>query len=692
MIEYEVSDGICVLRLSSPPLNTISLDLLKDLTAAVDRANADDDVEAIVITGSPTHFSAGADINLFRKLASPRDAAELSRVFQEAFQHVEDSSKAVAAAVAGKVMGSALELPMACHFRVCAEATTFSMPEVNLGINPGAGGTQRLPRLIGPEAALDMLLSGSPVGADAARDLGLVDAVCPADSLVACATDVIRSGGAPRKTRERTDRVSDAAAVQAALEKAETMLERVNPELVAPSKIAEAVKRGLSDSFEAGLRAEQVVFARCMSTLGTQNKIYVFFATRETGKISEQADAEPRPIARAAVIGMGSMGTGIAHALLIGGVPVVVLDENEDVLRKGTERIADSVRKRVAQGKLSEQRCDRMLGLLSTSTDWANLAQADLVIEAVYEDVEVKRSVARAIEDACGDDTIIATNTSTINLDDIAQGMAHDERLIGMHFFNPAHRMPLVEVIRRETTPNGVIATAMAFAKTIRKTPVLVRNREGFLVNRLFVPYLKEAFWLLEDGAKAADIDRAMAEFGFAMGPLVLIDMAGIDILVHTDGVMSRVFPRHGRVSPIATRLVERGDLGQKTGSGVYKYEKGEYTPYPNDQTETLIAEVQRELGGQPREVDAFEITQRLVLRMLNEAFYVMEEGAVQRASDIDAAMVLGTGFPDFRGGPVKYAQDIGVDNLMMQIRDLEQRFGERFSPARLLEKMEGAQ
>jgi 3-hydroxyacyl-CoA dehydrogenase len=344
----------------------------------------------------------------------------------------------------------------------------------------------------------------------------------------------------------------------------------------------------------------------------------------------------------------------------------------------------------VEQGRLTPQAAEGMLGLLSTTADWQEIAGAPLVIEAVFEDVAVKRAVLGAIEAACGAAAIIASNTSTISLDVLAGGMRHPERLIGMHFFNPAHRMPLVEVIRRDATPWNVVATAMRFARTLRKTPVLVRNREGFLVNRLFIPYLKEAFWLLEEGAEAPAIDGAMVEFGFPMGPLTLIDMAGLDVLVLTDRVLSRAFPAHGPLSQVALRLVERGHLGQKSGAGVYRYEKGDRTPRRSAEAAQVITEVQQAAGRALRPAGKDEITRRLVLRMVNEAFFVMEEGIAQRESDVDVALVLGTGFPDFRGGVLKYARDLGLGNVRVDLDRLAAEHGARFSRSRLLQETEG--
>lgn len=693
LIDYSVTEGLCVLRLNNPPVNTLTLAVLEDLRSAIRQANSDASIRSIVITGNLGHFSAGADVGLFRDLQTAADAVRLSQVFQEAFQEVEDSAKPVVAAVAGKMMGGALELAMACHARVCERGTLFSMPEVNLGINPGAGGTQRLPRLIGVEAALKMLLAGKPVNAAEALSLGLVDEVCDAPDLIGCAASLLCTATTPHKTRDRLDKVKDPAANAAVLAQARKRLAGARPELIAPSVILEAVETGLVKSFDAGLRAEQDLFARCMDTLPTRNKIHVFFATRDTAKVPELDDAPSRPITRVAVIGMGSMGAGIAQAVMQAGVPVIVTDENSSALQKGQERIRESLQKRAAQGRLSPERLAATLGLLSATSDWGEIAKSDLVIEAVFEDVAVKQSVLSTVERLVSEAAIIASNTSTISLDVLAEPLRQPGRFVGLHFFNPAQHMPLVEVIRRDGTTPATLATTLRFARTLRKTPVLVRNREGFLVNRIFVPYLEEAFRLLEEGAEAEAIDRAMVDFGFPMGPLTLSDMAGLDILVHAAAMLSRAFPRHGPISPVAPMMVERGLLGQKSGAGVYLYVQGDRAPRRNPVADEILTQARQRSGASPRAISTEEITRRLVLRMVTEAFYVLEEGLIQRESDMDAAMVLATGFPDFRGGVLKYARDLGLKNVLNQLENLtNQNGGARFAPCKLLQELKGIQ
>ena len=678
-IASSMADDVCVLRLNAPPVNTLSVELLGELCAALRGANANAAVRAIVITGTPEHFSAGADVAMFRDIRRDADAVRISSAFQEALQEIEDSAKPVTAAVAGKMMGGALELAMACHYRVCMPGTVFSMPEVNLGINPGAGGTQRLPRLIGIEAALKMLLTGQPINAAEALKLGLVDKVCGAASLV--------NEAGQYATARRTQ---DHSLASVSFAEAEKLAARSRAELIAPSVILDCVRIGVEQSFDAGLRAEQEGFARCMATLATRNKVHAFFATRDTAKVPDLADIASRLVGRVAVIGMGSMGTGIAQAVLQAGLPVVVLDENAAVVQKGQQRIRESLEKRAAQGKFSTERLAAMLGALSAATDWSEVGKADFVIEAVFEDVAVKRAVLTNIERVVSDNTIIASNTSTISFDTLAEGMRRPQRLVGLHFFNPAHAMPLVEVIRHAAAAPETVATALRFAKALRKTPVLVQNREGFIVNRIFLPYINEAFRLLEDGAEPEVIDRAMVAFGFPMGPLTLIDMAGNDILVHSDMVLTKAFPHFGSTPPIVMELVARRMFGQKTGAGVYRYEKGNPKPQPNPVAQEIIA-VTRQRAGRPAQAFSDdEITQRLILRMVAEAWRVMEEGIAQRESDVDAAMVLGTGFPDWRGGVLKYARDVGLAAVLNNLEILRKQLGERFAPCKMLRELKG--
>jgi 3-hydroxyacyl-CoA dehydrogenase len=378
-------------------------------------------------------------------------------------------------------------------------------------------------------------------------------------------------------------------------------------------------------------------------------------------------------------VGLGTMGTGIAQALATAGIPTVVLDESPAVVERGLARIRNSLEKRAAQGKLSRQQSDQALAALRPAGQIADIRDADLVIEAVFEELETKRRVLAQIESVTRNETILATNTSTINLDRLAEALRRPQQLLGMHFFNPAHHVPLLEVIRRDATPADCLATVMDLAKRMGKRAVVVRNREGFIVNRLFIPYLKEAFWLLEEGAEPADLDGAMVEFGFPMGPLTVSDLVGLDIVLNADLVMGPVFPHHDPPPRTVVRLVERGHLGQKTGSGAYRYQPGDNTPHPSGVAQEVVAEVQRELGRGPRHVARDEIARRLVLRMVAEAFRVMEEGVAASESDVDVVTVLGIGFPGSRGGVLKYSRDLGLAAVASQLADLSAQCGPRF-------------
>lgn len=695
MIDYEIRERLCVLRLNRPPLNIMDLAMLEVLREKVAQAVADESCDATVLIGSEEHFSGGADIHLFEKIHSRNDAKQLSRQFQEVFQAIEDSPKPVVAALAGHVMGGALELAMACHRRISTPDAVFSLPEVRLGILPGAGGTQRLTRLVGPAKALDLLLTGRSVGTREALRLGLLDRVASPHELLDGVRALLAEHSTVRRTRDQKDKISEED-LRSALQDAEKAIRNAPREVIAPSRIASSVTVGIRDSFAVGLAADQDGFADCMETTGARNRIYAFFATRQTAKLPELADSETRPIEQAAVIGMGSMGTGITQALASAGVPVTVFDEAIASVERALGRIGQSLKRRVESGKLNQDKAEATLARITAAEDLSAIREADLIIESVFEMLEVKQGVLQAIESVCRDDTIVATNTSTLSLDRLAEAMRVPGRLIGMHFFNPAHSMPLVEVIRREGTSPEVVATTVQFTKRLRKTPVLVNNREGFLVNRVFVPYLVEAFALLAEGAAARDIDDAMVSFGFPMGPLTLSDMTGIDIVVHAHRELHKAFPYHGPLSEVAHQLVAMGRTGQKGGAGVYRYEPGNKAALDDPQLAEIVGLNSKNPSRSVEEGHASKepahtsdaITARLVGRMVAEAFRVLEENVARSEADLDAAMVLGTGFPDYRGGIVRYARDRGLDTVLQELENLSTVCSERYAPSNYLREL----
>lgn len=684
MIDYSIVNRAALLRLNNPPLNVLTYEVLDALVLAMDRANNDASVNGIIIIGSNNHFTSGADINLFQSIKNGTEAMALSRKFQVAFDKIESSGKPVIAALAGAVMGGALELAMAAHIRICTSTCKLSMPEVTLGIIPGAGGTQRLPRLIGIKPALDMMLTGKPVAAKDALQLGLVDAICEPDSLETAAAALLLSRSHPVKTSTIEIALGTTIENAAAIAEAKKKIASGRAEIIAPSIIITTVERGISGTFSAGLSAEQHGFAQCMDTRATRNKLHLFFASRATAKIPELDRVEQPDIITTAVIGLGSMGSGIAQAFAAGGKKVLLLDTDTATAQKGLDRIRESIERKVERGSSSRKQADELLGRFSLASDWNELSTVNLVIEAVFEDIQIKRTLISKLDSLCAPGTIIATNTSTINLAHLTHDMKYPERLIGLHFFNPAHSMPLVEVVRHEKASATTVAASVKFTKDIKKTPVLLNNREGFIVNRIFIPYFIEAFKLLEEGFEPRDIDHAMTDFGFPMGPLTLIDMTGIDILAFTGKLMHEAFPYHLDVPKSVSQLVAGKQLGQKTGRGVYHYEGTDRTPRDNPATAALLGGIRKQIRSVPA-TDSSAIVDRLVLRMVSEAFRVIEENIALRESDIDVAMVLGTGFPDFRGGVIKYAYERGISDCIAHLTDFATTCGERYQPCNYL-------
>lgn len=676
LVRSEVADRVAIVTLDHPPVNALGLRLLGELVDAVETAAGDGGIKAVVVTGGE-QFSAGADIALLEQLATHDDAVALSVAFQEAFARLENSRKPVIAAIAGRALGGGLELALACHARVAAHSSRLAMPEVTLDITPGAGGTQRLPRLVGLRPALDLLLSGRNVSAEEALKMGLVDRVCRPEELLAAARAIALRGESIRRTCKLE--AGDASEVAATCSAAVTKY-RHHAELVAPEQIARAVQVGLAEGFDAGLANEQHAFARCVLSAPAQNKIYLFFARRQTAKAAEVSPPGARRIERTAVVGAGTMGAGIAQALATGGLHVALLDSHPAAVRGAIEKIRASLDRQTQRGKLSAEQAQQIIGRLAPAEGFESLAGVELAVESVPENADLKCEVLARLESVVAPQAVLATNTSTINLDRLAAALEHPERLVGLHFFNPAHHMPLVEVIRHRGTAAGVVASAVLVAQQARKTPVVVNNRDGFLVNRIFVPYLKEAFLLLEEGVAARQIDRAMVEFGFPMGPIQLADMAGLDVLAATDAVLRQAFAYHEPASVLLQRLVDAGRLGQKTSVGVYRYAPGDYTPEDDPGLEELICPSGGSFPPGTTETSRL-IASRLVLRMVVEALRVLDERLVEREADIDVAMVLGTGFPDFRGGPLRFARRLPPNRLREQLDQLARRFGPRFAP-----------
>ncbi|HXV59081.1 MAG TPA: 3-hydroxyacyl-CoA dehydrogenase NAD-binding domain-containing protein [Vicinamibacteria bacterium] len=668
-----------VLMLNNPPVNGLSLAvrgaLFRELGDAVD----DDDVEAIVLAGNGKMFSAGADIREFGD-----EPPSGSITLPELIDAIEQSSKPVVAAIHGVAAGGGLELALGCHERVAAADARVGLPEVTLGIIPGAGGTQRLPRLIGVGPALDVILSGRLLPAPDAETLGILDAVvesAPIDSAVARARCLV--GKSLRRASRLTARAEDSV-----FERATKSVAGKARGMEAPHAAIEAVRAAV-ELRERGFEKERELFLQLLSSDQSRAQRHLFFAEREAHKVPGVPKGTPiHRIESVGVVGCGTMGRGITICFADAGIPVVVVENDADTLDRGLEKIRGIYASSVAKGRASQADVDVRLGRIRGTTDFAELAQADLVIEAVFEDMAVKKDVFGRLDRVCKSDTILATNTSSLDVNEIASSTSRPERVVGMHFFSPAHVMKLVENVRGKRTSPETIATVMGLVKRLDKVGVVVGVCDGFVGNRMLYAYRRQADFLLEEGALPQQVDRALYDFGLPMGPFAMADLAGLDIGWAVRKRQGATRSRHRRYSPIADRICEMGRFGQKTGAGWYRYEKGSRTPIPDPEVARLIERVSEEAGIVRRPIADEEIVERCIYALINEGARILEEGIALRAGDIDVVWVYGYGFPRYRGGPMFHADLVGLDNVKRALTRLHTSPGDWMEPAPLLEKL----
>ncbi|MDB6089892.1 MAG: 3-hydroxyacyl-CoA dehydrogenase [Gammaproteobacteria bacterium] len=680
VVNYRSEADVVVLEIDYPPVNALSHPVREGLLEGLRKAGADPLVKAIVIAGAQGTFPAGADLN---EMAS--GLVLKAPITREVQAQMEATPKPVVAAIAGTALGGGFELALACHWRIAATSAKVGLPEVKLGLIPGAGGTQRFTRLAGPEAALDALTSGTHIPAPRALELGLVDAL--ADDVVVEAIAFARRAAQEDKPLRI---VSDAA----------DRITGVSPELfaafrkkiqakargqLAPFRIIDSIEAACTQPKEAAFRIEREGFLECRDSPQRKALVHVFFAEREARKIPDvSSDIKPLPIRKAVVIGAGTMGGGIAMNFANAGIPVALLELSREALDRGLGLIQKNYAASVARGSLTQARVDEALSLIHGITDYGAAADADIVVEAVFEDMKVKREVFEKLDGVAAPHAILATNTSTLDIDAIAAATSRPEKVVGTHFFSPANVMKLLENVRGKHTAPQTIATVMALGKRLSKVVVLAGNCDGFIGNRMLQFYSGEAEFLLEEGATPEQIDRVIEGFGFAMGPLAVRDLAGNDV-----GFMirkSRRIPADERWSPILQRLVEQGRLGQKTGKGFYRYEGR--TRIPDPEVLSLIERVSSELGIRRRAIADQEILERLLHPLVNEGAKIVDEGIAIRAGDIDVVYVNGYGFPAFRGGPMFWAEEIGLANVVETMRRLAPSHGTRWRPAALLERL----
>ena len=682
-VNYMLEGEVAVLTMSSPPVNALSLAVRTGVMQGLERAAADPAVRAIVFTGDGGCFSAGADIN---EIAS--GAALTAPTLRDLQAQMEALRKPLVAAIEGLALGGGLELALACHWRVAGRTARVGLPEVKLGLIPGAGGTQRFTRLAGPQAALEVIVNGTQLPAERAAQLRLVDHV--ADTALSGAIDwarlALREGWPLRVTSDLTEHIDGVdGELFAAFRK--KIASKARGQL-APWKVIEAVEAACTRPKEEAFRLEREYFVECRDSPQRRALTHVFFAEREARRIPDLApDVTPRPIRTAGVVGAGTMGGGIAMCFANGGIPVKVLEVSPEALARGLAVVRGNYAASVARGSLTQAAADQSLALIAGVSDYEALAGADIVIEAVFEDMQVKREVFARLDRVAHAEAILASNTSTLDIDAIAATTSRPQQVAGTHFFSPANVMKLLENVRGRLTSAQTIATVMALGRTLGKVAVLAGNCDGFIGNRMLMFYGSEAEFLLEEGALPSQIDAAMEAFGFAMGPLAVRDLAGNDVgfLIRK----GRTLPPDERWSPILERLVAAGRLGQKAGKGFYRYEGR--TRIADEEVHSLIEEVSRERGIVRRHIPEEEILERLLHPLVNEGARLLDEGIAIRAGDIDVVYVNGYGFPAYKGGPMFWAEQAGLARVVQTMRRLAPTHGARWRPAPLLERLVAA-
>ena len=663
---YETRGDVAVISLDNPPVNGLGYDTRVGIADGIEKALADASVKAIVLAGAGKAFSGGADI---REFGSPKAGAEPSLL--SLIAALEASNKPVVAAVHSVAMGGGLELALGCHYRVAAPGAQIALPEVKIGLIPGAGGTQRLPRVLGVETALNMIVSGEPVKSELlAKQPGqkLFDKIVEGDVVDAAVSFAREKVDARPLPLVRNLKV-DYANADAYFQFARNTVGAMSRNFPAPLKCVDAVAASTKMKFDDGMKLEREIFMALMVTPESKALRHLFIAERAASKIADvPADTPLRTIAKVAVIGAGTMGGGIAMNFLNAGIPVVMLEMKQDALDKGTGVMRKNYESQVKKGKLKQDKLDERMGLLSTTLEYDDLKSADLVIEAVFEDMGVKEQVFETLDEVMKPGAILASNTSTLDVDKIASFTKRPEDVIGMHFFSPANVMKLLEVVRGKKTAKDVLATVMALGKKIKKTCVVSGVTDGFIGNRMIEQYSRQAGFLLEEGATPQQVDKAMEKFGMAMGPFRMGDLAGNDVGWY---IRKRRYVEKPdiRYSKTADLLCELGRFGQKTGAGWYDYVPGKRDAIPSKVVTDMIEKHRGELGIAPRKIADEEIVHRLVYALVNEGAKIVDEGIAQRASDIDMVYITGYGFPMHRGGPMNYADTQGLFNVVQAMK-----------------------
>ncbi len=687
LVQFTQQGEIAVVTINNPPVNALSPGVPEGIAAALERIDRDDSIGAAVIIGGGKTFVAGADIKEFGKITS----GEKSRGegFKPLLIRIEDCRKPIVMAIHGNAFGGGLELAMAGHYRVAVHGAQVGQPEVKLGLIPGAAGTQRLPRLAGVAKAVQMCVDGNPVKAEDALTAGIIDRVIDGDLLqgaIAFAREI--AGVATRKTRQRDEKLGSPEENLPIFFGARESARKKQRGMMAPLAAVDAVEAATKLPFDQGVEEEQKLFTKCLFSDQSKALIHVFFGEREVAKIPDVPKDMPiLPVNRAAIVGAGTMGGGIAMVFANAGIPVLLKETDQAALDRGMANIQKNYASSVKRGRFTQHFVDERLKLIEPTLVYDGFSNVDIVIEAVFEGMSVKKEVFGELDRVCKPDAILASNTSTLNIDEIASSTARPQSVLGTHFFSPANVMRLLEIVRGKATSREVLATCMQLAKKLGKIGVLAGNCTGFVGNRMFHPYRREAQFLAEEGAAIEAVDAALYEFGMAMGPLATADLAGLDI-----GWRIRKEHRHlqkaGVRQPIAEdRLCEMGRFGQKAGAGWYKYDENRRA-IADPEVAALVRQWAASANIARREISSAEIVDRCIYALVNEGARILEQGYAQRSVDIDIIYLNGYGFPAYRGGPMWYADTVGLKNVYERICEFQKQHGELWTPAPLLQRL----
>jgi len=692
-IRIELKDSVALFVMDNPPVNQLSENFVRELADAFEQAFRDGEVRAIVITGTGKNFIAGADIMQIKDLRSRSDILTLLRENNRFLNAIETGPKPVVAAINGHCLGGGLELAMACHYRVAARGVDLGQAEVQIGLIPGAGGTQRLPRLIGLPNAIDMITTGKPIKSEKAFDRTLVDELTDADRLVEAAVNAARrfiSGQLAlklRATRHRHERLPSAAEKKALLDFTKLITAAKAKGYIAPFKAIEAFEKGLNYEIDADLTMESELFADCLMSDVARNLIAIFLNTRAAGRLPRIEGLKPALIRKVAMLGGGIMGSGIVHLLLTGGYQAILWDINDAALQKAITAVRKTFDYHLKNKKISSGELEDMLNnRLTLTATLEELKDVDLVIEAVLEDMQIKQDIWKKLDTVCRPDAVFATNTSALPITEMAAVLRDPGRMLGLHFFNPAQRMQLLEIICARQTSDQTLATSVAFARAIKKIPIVVNDGPGFYVSRQLSALMSGSIYLVADGVDGADIETAMTEFGMPMGPAALSDLTGIDINYRVNKIFEQRLGERWKVHPLTEAIYRTGCYGRKTGSGYMDYSGP--TPMPNPKVLEVVQAYLIKNQVQPKKMSQQEIVDVMLAGAINEAAYMMEEGICDRPHDMDLAMIYGTGFPPYRGGILRYADAWGLKNVHQKLIELETTYGIHFRPARRIAAM----